>query len=107
MTLVFLMGAFLICWLPFFIWMPLVTVMKLPTPKQLYFYILWIGYANSAVNPLIYALHHSEFKQVFTEYWYSLISLVFPSCYARREESANETESQRMRVMSSSSPTSK
>ena len=27
MTLVFLMGAFLICWLPFFIWMPLVTVM--------------------------------------------------------------------------------
>ena len=96
---------------------------KLPTPKQLYFYILWIGCmiifcsifphflnltklrfatvaicrtagksilerkeksisscrkslyftkifgdfssdANSAVNPLIYALHHSEFKQV-------------------------------------------
>ena len=27
MSLGFLMGAFLICWLPFFIWMPLVTVM--------------------------------------------------------------------------------
>ena len=27
LSLGFLMGAFLICWLPFFIWMPLVTVM--------------------------------------------------------------------------------
>ena len=27
MSLGFLMGAFLVCWLPFFIWMPLVTIM--------------------------------------------------------------------------------
>ena len=27
LSLGFLMGAFLVCWLPFFIWMPLVTVM--------------------------------------------------------------------------------
>ena len=41
---------------------------KLPTPPQLYFYILWIGYANSAINPLIYAFHHHDFKEVFTGY---------------------------------------
>ena len=35
MTLVFLMGAFLICWLPFFIWMPLVTVMVSGRPGLL------------------------------------------------------------------------
>ena len=27
LSLGFLMGAFLVCWMPFFIWMPLVTVM--------------------------------------------------------------------------------
>ena len=27
LSLGFLMGSFLVCWLPFFIWMPLVTVM--------------------------------------------------------------------------------
>merc|ERR1712113_938444 len=84
MTLVFLMGAFLICWLPFFIWM---------------------GYVNSAVNPLIYALHHSEFKQVFAEYWRSCISFFF-FCNTR-EEPLPETDSQQMRMSSSTSSKAK
>ena len=42
LSLGFLMGAFLVCWLPFFIWMPLVTVMVWKkTEKEKYWYIIF------------------------------------------------------------------
>ncbi|XP_023331498.1 octopamine receptor beta-3R [Eurytemora carolleeae] len=68
-SLGFIMGGFLVCWLPFFIWMPLVHLMEIETPHNLYLYIQWIGYFNSGINPVIYGLHHQEFKQIFARYF--------------------------------------
>ena len=63
-TLGIVMGVFLICWLPFFLWMPVTAVFDLPTPPVVYSIILWIGYGNSVVNPFIYGFFNREFKSV-------------------------------------------
>ncbi len=59
-----MIGIFLICWLPFFIWMPLTSLLELPTPPMLYTAILWIGYGNSVVNPFVYGFFSREFRSV-------------------------------------------
>ena len=59
------MAGFLICWLPYFIWLPTSTILEIETPRPLYTIILWIGYTNSTLNPLLYVLHlqvHSKGK---------------------------------------------
>ena len=61
-TLGIVVGAFIICWLPFFIWMPVTALFELVTPAWLYDIILWTGYGNSAVNSFIYGLFSAEFR---------------------------------------------
>jgi len=66
-TLGVIMSAFTICWLPFFIIALLrpfsETVDKLPRVySQL---TLWLGYANSLLNPIIYVTFHHDFRNAF------------------------------------------
>ena len=63
-TVGIVMGTFLICWLPFFVWMPLTSILELHTPPVVYSVILWVGYGNSVVNPFIYGFFSREFRQV-------------------------------------------
>ncbi len=65
-TLGFVMGIFVLCWLPFFIWMPVTSLAELHTPEVVYNVILWVGYGNSAVNPFIYGLFCKEFRAVIS-----------------------------------------
>ncbi|XP_051163668.1 5-hydroxytryptamine receptor-like [Leptopilina boulardi] len=65
-TLAIITGAFVACWLPFF----LVTLLQtfftsLQLPPVVYSFFLWLGYFNSTLNPVIYTIFSPEFRQAF------------------------------------------
>ncbi len=68
------MGCFILCWLPFFI-LALIKPITLQDgmllgdfiPKWLDSFLLWLGYFNSALNPMIYARFNREFRRPFVE----------------------------------------
>lgn len=64
-TLAIIVGLFILCWLPFFT-MYLIRAFCDNCINDLLFSILfWLGYCNSAVNPMIYALFSKDFRFAF------------------------------------------
>lgn len=66
-TLAIITGAFVCCWLPFFI-----LAIVLPTcgdrcavPEAVANLFLWLGYFNSTLNPIIYTIFSPEFRNAF------------------------------------------
>ncbi|KAI7797033.1 beta-1 adrenergic receptor [Triplophysa rosa] len=63
-TLGIIMGTFTLCWLPFFI----VNVMRVfcaqVVDKELFVFLNWLGYVNSAFNPIIYC-RSPDFRKAF------------------------------------------
>ena len=65
-TLGIIMGAFLCCWLPFFIWYLVENMCDVcNAPQLLVNFLFWIGYCNSAFNPIIYAFFSRDFRNAF------------------------------------------
>lgn len=59
-------GVFLICWLPFFVTHILNTHCRTCyVPPGLYGAFTWLGYVNSALNPVIYTTFNIEFRRAF------------------------------------------
>ncbi|XP_046886815.1 5-hydroxytryptamine receptor 1F [Hypomesus transpacificus] len=65
-TLGLILGAFVVCWLPFFLKEVVVnTCESCSTSAALADFLTWLGYLNSFINPLIYTIFNQDFKRAF------------------------------------------
>ncbi|XP_062913085.1 alpha-1A adrenergic receptor-like [Mobula hypostoma] len=65
-TLGIVVGGFILCWLPFFVVLPVGSFFPAYKPPEIIFKIaFWLGYFNSCINPIIYPSSNREFKKAF------------------------------------------
>ncbi|XP_055728988.1 5-hydroxytryptamine receptor 1B-like [Salvelinus fontinalis] len=64
-TLGIILGAYIICWLPFFIYTLVVSVCASCFYPELFDIFTWLGYLNSLINPIIYTMSNEDFKKAF------------------------------------------
>ncbi|KAK2712119.1 octopamine receptor beta-2R-like [Artemia franciscana] len=77
-TLGIIMGAFIICWLPFFVWYMTTSLCDTCfSPDAVTELVFWVGYLNSMLNPIIYAYFHQDFREAFSKI------LLFIFCFKR------------------------
>ncbi|XP_028648884.1 alpha-1A adrenergic receptor-like [Erpetoichthys calabaricus] len=79
-TLGIVVGVFILCWLPFFVVLPLGSFFpQYKPPEDLFKVIFWLGYFNSCINPIIYPCFSQEFKRAFKR-------ILRGQCRRRRKE---------------------
>ncbi|GAB1864655.1 Probable G-protein coupled receptor No18 [Camponotus japonicus] len=65
-TLGVIMGVFVVCWLPFFLMYVIVPFCSACCPSErMVYFITWLGYINSALNPLIYTIFNLDYRRAF------------------------------------------
>lgn len=64
-TLAIIVGLFIFCWLPFFTIYVIRPFCEDCIDPLLFSILFWLGYCNSAVNPMIYALFSKDFRFAF------------------------------------------
>ncbi|XP_010900547.3 alpha-1A adrenergic receptor [Esox lucius] len=80
-TLGVVVGMFTLCWLPFFLALPIGSFNPdFRPPDTLFRVIFWLGYFNSCLNPIIYPCYSREFKLAF-------IRILRCQCHHRRRPS--------------------
>jgi hypothetical protein len=83
-TMGIIMGAFTVCWMPFFVLYLLQSFHLFLESPRLFEFVTWLGYVNSALNPIIYTIFNLDFRKSFER----LLSKCF-SCRPRRQLSTN------------------
>ncbi|XP_022620301.1 D(4) dopamine receptor-like [Seriola dumerili] len=62
-------GAFLFCWTPFFVLHTMrARCQDCHVPPALMSVVTWLGYVNSALNPVIYTVFNTEFRNFFKKF---------------------------------------
>ncbi|KAM4613741.1 histamine H1 receptor [Polymixia lowei] len=61
----FIIAAFLLCWIPYFIAFMVMAFCRECVHHDLHMFTIWLGYINSTLNPFIYPLCNGNFKKVF------------------------------------------
>ncbi|KAH8311547.1 hypothetical protein KR044_006839 [Drosophila immigrans] len=64
-TLAIIVGMFIFCWCPFFTIYIIRPFCQDCVDPLLFSVLFWLGYCNSAVNPMIYALFSKDFRFAF------------------------------------------
>ncbi|XP_041369731.1 alpha-2A adrenergic receptor-like [Gigantopelta aegis] len=59
------MAAFILCWLPFFTLYVASAFCSGCIHEMVFTVFFWIGYANSALNPIIYTVFNRDFRRAF------------------------------------------
>ncbi|KAL8608912.1 hypothetical protein ACOMHN_063041 [Nucella lapillus] len=59
------MAAFILCWLPFFLLYVVSAFCEGCIPLMVFTVFFWIGYCNSALNPIIYTVFNRDFRRAF------------------------------------------
>ncbi|XP_076874298.1 trace amine-associated receptor 1-like [Brachyhypopomus gauderio] len=62
-TLAIVMGVFLLSWAPLFIYSITIIYQGFSGPIQIFDFLGWIGYSNSACNPIVYAFFYTWFRK--------------------------------------------
>ncbi|XP_066571183.1 trace amine-associated receptor 13c-like [Amia ocellicauda] len=62
-TLGIVMSVFLVCWLPYFTDAMIDVYLNFATPAAVFDCLVWLGYINSTLNPLIYAFFYPWFRK--------------------------------------------
>ena len=68
-TMAVVMGAFVLCWLPFFLMYVIMSFCdscNQNTDPRVVNFIVWLGYVNSTLNPLIYTVFNVDFRRAFS-----------------------------------------
>lgn len=63
--LAILLSAFIITWLPYFVSFMVIALCPRCVPVEFMTITTWLGYTNSAINPVLYALSNSSYKNSF------------------------------------------
>jgi hypothetical protein len=60
-----IMATFIGCWLPFFATYLISSLGKYEVPGAVFAVFFWLGYCNSALNPIIYTIFNQDFRKAF------------------------------------------
>uniref|UniRef100_A0A3B3U4L7 Histamine H2 receptor n=1 Tax=Poecilia latipinna TaxID=48699 RepID=A0A3B3U4L7_9TELE len=88
LTLAAVIGAFVVCWLPYFILFTVLGLKEHPDPGIVpeFPIVLWLGYANSALNPVIYGALNRDFRSAYAH----LLRCRFPTYNGWRSQTLGE-----------------
>lgn len=60
------MASFVGAWLPFFTMYLIQGICKgCQVPSPIFTFAFWLGYCNSAINPIIYTVFNRDFRKAF------------------------------------------
>ncbi|XP_041985223.1 dopamine receptor 1 [Aricia agestis] len=84
-TVGIIMGVFLLCWVPFFCVNIVAAFCKTCIPDLAFKILTWLGYSNSAFNPIIYSIFNTEFREAFKK----ILTSKCPPCCGYQTVRAN------------------